>query len=337
MENTDKRKKKSKIKYLYIGIGVLILVILVTLLYFVRPRGGEVSTSLRYNAFATFLELVNKSDSGSKDAAIEKQPYNPGKEADPSKKLRKEFSVSEETQDDGLKYYTLAPKSGGSGKSIFYLHGGGYTNEISAFHWQLISKLINKTGSTVIVPIYPLAQAQPYYDTFPMLLKLYNKALTTTAPDHLIVMGDSAGGGLALGLAELLNKEKLPQPSDIILFSPWLDASMSNPDIDDLEKVDPVLSKASLLRAAKLYAGGDDLKNYLLSPIYGDLKSLGKISVYVGTHEIFLPDARKLKAMADEQGIAINYTEYPEMFHAWIIFPIPEADKALDDVIKQVF
>ncbi|MEN9070022.1 alpha/beta hydrolase [Bacillus altitudinis] len=71
----------------------------------------------------------------------------------------------------------------------------------------------------------------------------------------------------------------------------------------------------------------------MVSPIHGDIKSLGRISIFIGGHEFFLPDARKFKEMADKQGIPINYIEYPKMNHVFPVFPIPEAMKALKQMI----
>jgi len=55
-------------------------------------------------------------------------------------------------------------------------------------------------------------------------------------PDDLIMMGDSAGGGFALALAQKLKNESIDQPAQIILLSPWLDITLTNPDIKEIDR-----------------------------------------------------------------------------------------------------
>lgn len=149
-------------------------------------------------------------------------------------------------------------------------------------------------------------------------------------------MGDSAGGGLALALAQKLRNEKVSQPQQIILLSPWLDITMSNPGIKKIEPVDPFLKKESLQQAGALYAGNTSPDHYLLSPINGSLENLGRISVFIGSNEIFLADARKLRFKAGEKGIRINYFEYENMVHAWMFLNFPESKRARQQIIDLI-
>ena len=143
-------------------------------------------------------------------------------------------------------------------------------------------------------------------------------------------MGDSAGGGLALAFAQKLVKENAKvQPIKNILFSPWLDLSMQNPKITQQEHLDKILPIVGLITAGKKYAGGEDVSNYLLSPINGEIEGIGDTLVIYGTQELFYPDCKKLQEKSKSYK---NFTfhEFPEMQHDWVIFPIPEAAQALD-------
>lgn len=317
-------KKKIKKRYVVLS-AILILLIGIAIAVF-HPR-GDVNTSLAYRAFYSMFEVIN---------ALPRQSGGAEPVADPSNKLRKNFDVSQETVGD-LVYYTVEPKEGAGEKTLLYLHGGAYVHEISSFQWNLIGKLVEQTNCKAIVPIYPLAGVQTYDKTFPMLHELYRALLPQFDLDNLVLMGDSAGGGMSLSFAESLKQEGLPQPHDIVLLSPWLDASMTNPEIAAYEDKDPVLSVSGLLQAAELYAGDAGLMEPLVSPIYGDFTDLGKLTVFAGTYELFLPDARKFVTMAEEQGIEITYHEYPEMIHAWVIFPMREADQAIRQIVDEVF
>ena len=92
-----------------------------------------------------------------------------------------------------------------------------------------------------------------------------------------------------------------------------------------------LLKRVVLIESAIKYAGANDLKNPLVSPLYGDFNNLGEILMFYGTHELFYADALKLeeKAIANQYSITFNY--YPEMQHVWMQFPIREADQAMQE------
>ena len=150
-------------------------------------------------------------------------------------------------------------------------------------------------------------------------------------------MGESAGGGLALGFSMFLRNENKNQPSQLILLAPWLDVSMNNPDILAVDKKDKILGIKGLQMAGIGYAGQTKLDNYKVSPIYGGLADLPQISIFVGTHDLLLADARKLKENADKSGVSINYFEYPKMFHVWILLnKLKEAQVATSQIISLI-
>lgn len=219
-------------------------------------------------------------------------------------------------------------------KQILYLHGGSYVNQPSKEQWAFIDKVASNTNATVTVPIYPKAPNHQYREAFDKVLPIYRNLIAETDSKNITILGDSAGGGFALALSQLLLEKGLPQPGNIILMSPWLDITMKNPDIPALEEKDPMLGAYGLVQTGKAWAGDSDPNGYLLSPINGEVQGLGKISLFVGTRELFLPDARKFKDMAAARGVMINYFEYPNMNHDFPLYPIPEADKARNQIIN---
>ncbi len=247
------------------------------------------------------------------------------------------YNDIDSSQVHGRNVFTLSPKAGKSGKYILYIHGGGYVNNIEREHWALIGQLIRQTGAGFVVPDYPLAPAVTAKASFTMVEEVYKDLLVKVPAEKIIFMGDSAGAGFALGLAQKLRDEGQPQPGQIILLSPWLDITMSNPDAVEAEKKDPWLDIEALRGAGKLWAGELDAKDPLLSPIYGPMQGLGKISIFIGGKDVFIADARKLKSMLDKQGIPNNYFEYPGMFHVWMVVTyLKEAKKAIAQIVKLV-
>jgi len=238
---------------------------------------------------------------------------------------------------NGMEVFYINKSSVRNNKQVLYLHGGGYIEQPVPEHWKFLDKLAGATGALITMPIYPKAPDYQYTDTFERLLSLYKSLLYDTDAKNIIFMGDSAGGGLALALAEYLLEKGLPQPGKLILLSPWLDITMENPDIPALDSKDPSLGIYGLIQMGKAWAGGTDPHNYMLSPVYGSVLGLGEITIIAGGHEVLLPDIRKFNALAEKQNVKINYYEYPKMNHVFPLFPIPEAKKAqrqIFDIIK---
>lgn len=219
---------------------------------------------------------------------------------------------------------------------IIYLHGGAYVNEMLPFHWLMLDKLAKKLDCTFIIPDYPLAPIHSFEESYDKLTILYQKVIRYYPDRKIVLMGDSAGGGLALGLSMYWATLKLPQPKQLILLSPWVDLTMSNTDMADYEAVDPLLRKNELIVDAYYWADGADLKDCRLSPIYGDFTELKQVVLFTGTHEIFYPDITLLfeKLKAADVDAELNVGE--GLNHVYPAFPIPEADAALQHITELI-
>jgi len=272
--------------------------------------------------------------SGTK-TALEKGLTNGNIKNDPApipSSISKKYQVEIETI-DGFKVWTLSPKKSKSDKVIFFFHGGAYVFNVYKQHWQLIDKLIEETGATFVVHDYPLVPQYTHKEAFEFTQKVYDNLLAKYKSETKYFMADSAGAGLALAFAQLLRNEGQPLPEQIILSAPWLDVTLENPEVKTIDKDDKMLGIEGLQMAGKTYAGELDTKDYRISPIYGDFKNLPKISIFIGTHDLFWADAKKLKAKLDKANIPMNYYEYPKMFHNWwIMVGLPESKS----VVKQV-
>jgi acetyl esterase/lipase len=169
-----------------------------------------------------------------------------------------------------------------------------------------------------------------------MVMPLYKEIILQTAPSDVILMGDSAGGGFALALAQKMLEEDVPQPGKIILLSPWLDITLKNPEITSIDRMDPFLGVHGLRKAASAYAGNTDPGNFMLSPVNGPLEHLGKISIFIGSKDIFVADTRKLNRLMEAKGITLNYREYKDMVHVWMLLNFRESKQAREEIIKLI-
>ncbi len=187
----------------------------------------------------------------------------------------------------------------------------------------------------MIAPAYRLAPFGTYKEAFELILPVYKEYCTKYPDNKIIMMGDSAGAGLAVALAEYCKTEGIRLPDELILISPWIDAVMDNPEIRDYESRDPALSVPYLKVCARHWAGGLDLHDWRISPIYGDLKGLSHVTVFTGTNELFYPDIIKFFHMLDDSP-ANELITGEEMFHIYPLFPIKEAEEAQEKMIGKI-
>jgi len=213
--------------------------------------------------------------------------------------IREKCNVKEEKFQE-RNVFILTPKGKKkTKKAVFYLHGGSYVAELTSTYWDFLSDLTQDTGATIIVRDYPLAPQYHYKDVFEMITPLYKETVKKVKSENLVIMGDSAGGGMALALVQKLEQEELEKPSKTILISPWLDVTMENSEIKKVQEKDKMLNAEILKLAGISYAREEnDTKNYLVSPIYGPIEKLENIVIYTGTHDILNPDVHKLEEMA---------------------------------------
>lgn len=218
-------------------------------------------------------------------------------------------------------------------RTVIYLHGGIYVNEIKLPHIIFCDKLAKEINATVFTPIYPLAPNHTYEETYEIVEKLYDYLLTMNKP--IIIMGDSAGGGLSATFCEYLAAKDMPQPQNLILLSSWVDVSMSG-NYDNID-VDPMLGVDGLCEMGETWAGNLDPKDYKVSPLFGDVSKLPKTTIFVGTHEIFLSDVTEFYNKLKDNGIDVELNVGEEMTHVYPLYPlVPEAKEAFNHIVDVI-
>lgn len=249
----------------------------------------------------------------------------------PGKAIQRDFNIDCD-ESRGFPVYTLTPKTGlrAGAPHIVYLHGGGYLMDIARPHWGFVARLCKALGASATVPLYPLAPEHQAPEILQAMHDLYLEVATEHPPQTITMMGDSAGGGMTLALAHRLRDAGAPLPGRLILLSPWLDATGSDPSQPAIEPKDGLLAIAGLRGAGAYYAGELGLKDPMVSPLFGQHNGLPPIQMFAGTYDILLPDARRMKALLP----IIDYHEYPKMFHVWMLLPIPEGKQALAKMVR---
>lgn len=238
-----------------------------------------------------------------------------------------------EDTENGRVFY--ANEKGVSPYTVFYIHGGAYRYDFIPFHWQFIERLVLETNALVIAPGYRLAPFATYEEAFDLIVPLYSKYCKEHPEKKIVMMGDSAGGGMSLALTEHFKTLGIRLPDELVLFSPWVDVSMENDEIAAYQPKDPMIQASSTVSIAKRWAGDLDLHDPKVSPIYGDLSGLRNVTVFIGTDEVLYPDVTKMFHMLDRD--ASNELIVGEgMNHVYPLNPVEEARPACNKVFHIV-
>lgn len=252
----------------------------------------------------------------------------------PPPKIRASLDIAER-KIAGWPVYEVRPRRVTSRQRIVYLHGGAFVFEISRYHWILIAELAERLGARVTVPVYPIAPEYGFDDIFGMAMALYEDVLAAEEPNDIAFVGDSAGATMAVVMTMLAAERGLPSPGRHVLISPGLDMTLSNPQVFDVEKVDPWLGIPGGLEAVRLYAKGLEHSDWRISPLYGDLSVLPKTLIFSGTRDILSPDTVIFADRAGQAGVEIELALEPGMFHAWVLLPqLKEARRARQRIVE---
>ena len=227
------------------------------------------------------------------------------------------------------------PKNVVDKRVMMYLHGGAYVAGSLKSHREIVFRLARAVRARALAIDYRLAPEHPYPAALEDAVAAYTYLLDIgTDSADITIMGDSAGGGLALALLQELRAKKIPLPSCAICLSPWTDLTGSGETMQSNREIDPMLTSQLLDDDAQYYANGMDLKIPAISPLFGTFIGLPPILIQVGTDEILLDDSRRLVELVKNAGSEIELEIWPKMFHAWHMHFIllSDARKAINKV-----
>ena len=229
---------------------------------------------------------------------------------------------------DGMNVYELYGEH--EDRVVLYLHGGAYVAQPMVFQWNFATKLASKVNARVIVPMYPLAPEYTYKDAFEKVTNLYKSLLEKYG--EIIIIGDSAGGGLELALSQYWQSLGINIPKKIIMLSPWLDITLTNENISKYECADPMLTKKDLQDCGSFWAGDTLTNDPKVSPIYSDIIPNTSMYIFAGTREIFCPDCIDYYAKLKKSNADVHLILGVGMNHVYPMYPIPEAHIAFKQI-----
>lgn len=237
----------------------------------------------------------------------------------------------------GVQSWWCRPPNAVPGCAILYLHGGAYGLGSARAFRHFAGHIAARTGVAALIPDYSLAPEHPFPAAVNDATGAYT-ALVDRGIRKIALVGDSAGGGLALVVLSVLvaraREKRAQRPVGAAVMSPWTDLALTGESVESRADADPLLTKETLLAAAQSYLGTHDPRDPLASPLYAALSDLPPIRVHVGEDEILLDDSIRYGESVERAGGAIEVHSWQGMVH---VFPsnlafLRAAKEAIDDI-----
>ncbi len=220
-------------------------------------------------------------------------------------------------------------------KLLLFVHGGAFISGPAKHHWDTVKELAKQTNYTIWLCDYPKAPENKISTISENIDLVYHAALEKYPAKQITLIGDSVGGTLITALMQRLVQKKMEVPLKIILISPVMNAAMSNPSIDEIDKTDPMLSKIGVLSAKKMCAGNTDLNDNMISPIHGSFSEFPPTVLFLAENDITYPDQQLTVQKLVEAKADLKVITGKNMPHIWPFLPVmSEAKTALREIVN---
>ena len=283
-----------------------------------QPRGaryGEpMSISLSHRFFVLLLRL-----SGGRKIIAKQFAKGRSATAAPKDKERNSYGITR-SEFEGQTVWNFL----GHDTLIYYLHGGAFVLGFSPLYFPMMGKIAAASGAALIAPDYPLPPKHTAIETHEWMRAHFLKTIETLAPRRVIIMGDSAGANLAIGLAHWLSTSGHKSADKLVLIAPWVDLEMQNPEMT-LNSGEQLLVPEDLRDVALRYAGDIDIKDPLISPIHAEILELPETHIFTGDQDLLHPDIIRFAAKHPKATLDVG----KDMPHVYMLMPTKEAKAAI--------
>lgn len=225
-----------------------------------------------------------------------------------------DIAVSER-EAGGVPAYLHTPPDADASRIGIWLHGGGYVFGSQRSHGAMVAEGARAAGIPILHPQYRRAPEHRFPAALEDAVAVYAAALNEA--DQVVIIGDSAGGGLALAAVLPARDRGLPVPRAVACISPWTDLAFTGETFRTLACDDPMVSPSVAYRVAEAYLAGADAILPYASPLYGDLHGFPATLIQVGERELLRSDAERFAAKLTAAGSPVTLEVWPGMVHVW--------------------
>ena len=272
-------------------------------------------TSFRYRCFEWVLKVSGAGKTIGKALARGNIPS-----VKPSSKLAKRWTRS---KFKGRDIWTCRPKGSDTGQVYIHQHGGAYAIGLIPLHFAMFAKLSDMSGATIILPDYPLPPNEGAHGIIEWAAAQYQSVVGEFGSDKVRLGGDSAGGNLALAISQ---KAEVLAP--LMLMSPWVDLDAANM-ADDAPNAEILLEPVTLKAAGRKYAGDQDSKDPLISPIFAEPNTLSDVIIFAGEKDLLFGQIMRFAETMKAAGKLTKLATYGEFGHYWMFYPVPDRESTL--------
>jgi acetyl esterase/lipase len=228
----------------------------------------------------------------------------------------------------------ITPSTVTSDTVILYLHGGGWILGWYNSHRWMVAHICEAASCKALAVDYRLAPEYPFPAALDDCVAAYRWLVESGAsPSQIVIVGDSAGGNLALATLMVLRDAGDALPAAAVCLSPMTDL-VGTGDSFTRQRRDALLGAEGALAMARAYHAENDPRLPLISPHYGDFAGLPPLLIQVGADEILLDDSLRLAEKATAAGVSVEMVVWPGMWHVWqtLVPYLPEAKEAVDGI-----
>lgn len=202
--------------------------------------------------------------------------------------------------------------------TVLFLHGGAYVVGSPKFVRQITAWLTWSLRARTFAINYRLAPRHRFPAALEDALISYRWLLDHGVdPRTIVIMGDSAGGGLAIALLVAARDEGLPLPAAAVCLSPWTDMTASGGSMETNAATD-YLPAGRIPNAVAMVVGDADPTDPRVSVINADLSGLPPLQVFAGGREVLLDSISAFVEKARAAGVEVDYVVEPHMYHDWL-------------------
>jgi monoterpene epsilon-lactone hydrolase len=241
----------------------------------------------------------------------------------------------EEVDAGGVPALLISAPDAAADRTVIWTHSGGYVFGSAHGYRSFGAALSHAAGARVLMVDYRLAPEHAYPAALDDATGAYRWLLGQgVEPGHVVIGGDSAGGGLAMATLLALRDAGDPLPAGGVAVSPLADFTVSGESMTTRAHLDPIASKEMLEGLGGLYRGDAAAADPYLSPVFGDFTGLPPLLVLVGSDEVLHDDATRLVAKATADGTDARLLVGQDQHHIWPLFAsiLPEGQEALDEI-----
>jgi len=226
----------------------------------------------------------------------------------------------------GVENYWFIPGHVVSNEIVVYLHGGGFIYGSIRSHQAMLGHIAVATGRKILFVEYSLAPEKPFPFALNETTSVIKELLHSIPNVKFALMGDSAGGNLAMSTALNLKKLNLPSPLYQVLISPWLNMETDYASYSENEKKDPILTREFMKYAASHYTAKENFSNPLVSPVLGLFEGFNPTLTMTGVKEILRDDSLHLHKALEKAGCISTLKIFDEVTHVWPLTGIGSAE-----------